>query len=114
MAESQTIYIPTPPAEDGKWMVRVDFLEGAFYRLLFKYNVRDSSWYFDIANDAGVAQVRGRRVVLGTDILAAWKTYKEVPQGVLSIVDTTGLNVEPTKDTLGDAVKLEYVTVGDE
>ncbi len=108
MSTHNTFYVPTPPAGVGLWHVRVDFLSGSFYRLLFRTNARDDSYYFDLADDSGVAQVRHRRIVLANDILAPWRKYRDTPQGILSVVDLTGTGNEPTFETLGIGVKLRY------
>lgn len=102
--------IPTPPLGSNRYLVRVEF-EGVFYRILYRYNIRDDFWYTDWADDAGVAQVRGVRMVLNTDILAPYKTLS-VPPGSVNVVDTTGANLEMTRDEIGGRVKVEYVASG--
>ena len=104
-----TFDVPTPPEGVAKWQVRVE-LDGTFYRLLYKWNVRDLSWYMDIADDTGTALVRSRRIVLASDILRPFR-YKAVPQGTLSIVDTTGEHKEATLEDLGDRVLVRYTEV---
>ena len=101
-----TFNIPVPPEGVAKWQVRVDF-EGTFYRILYKRNVRNDSWYFDLGDDSGVALVRSRRIVLASDILRDFR-HRTIPQGVFSIIDTTGEHKEPTFEDLGERVLFQY------
>jgi len=104
-----TLAIPTPPASSFGFLVRVN-LEGVFYRLQFKWNGRDESWYLDIGDDGGNATVRNLRLVIGDDILAPHKSIAaaKCPQGNLRVVDTEASGVEAERDELGGRVLLLY------
>lgn len=104
-----TFDIPTPPEGVAKWQVRAEF-EDTFHRILYKWNVRNLSWYFDLADDTGVALVRSRRIVLASDILREFR-HRAIPQGVFSIVDTSGEHREPTLNDFGDRVLFRYTEV---
>jgi len=105
-----TLNIPTPAPGVGKHFVRVDLEPNIFWRIIYRYSGRDGTWYFDLASDAGIALVRNRRLVLGVDMLAQSR-HLAIPQGVFSLVDTTGENLQPLKDELGDRVKFRYTQV---
>jgi len=102
-----TYNVPTPPIGVTKWHVRVSLPEGGFIRILYAWNERDGSWYASFANDASVLQIASRRLVLGSDLLRAFR-HREIPQGRLDLIDTTGANEQPLRDDLGDRVKLQY------
>lgn len=99
--------IPTPPDGVHKWLLRREF-EGAFFRLFFRFNLRNGFWHVDFANDSNIAQVFGVKMNLGTDKLRQYKSYLALPQGILSVVDSTGTGTEPTLQTFGPLVNLKY------
>jgi len=101
-----THIIPTPPVGRFRWMLRREF-EGRFYRLLFRWNRRAGFWFVDFGTDRNTALVRSAKMNLRSDILAPYK-YRDVPQGILSVVDSSGDNVEPTLADFGTRVVLEY------
>lgn len=101
-----TFDIPTPPIGVGKWQTRAEF-EGTFFRILYKWNVRNLSWYIDFADDTGTALIRSRRIVLAADIFRPFR-HRAIPQGIFSIVDTSGEHREPTLEDLGDRVLFRY------
>lgn len=101
--------LPTPPDGLFGFTFRIA-LDGTFYRMQYKWNIRDNSWYLDIGNDAGVATVRNLRMVIGTDILEPNRAQGSelVPQGTLSVVDTTNSGVEAEREELGGRVLVTY------
>ena len=105
--------MPTPPLGDFIFPFRID-LDGTFYRLQYRWNPRDSSWYLDVATDAGVSTARGLRLVIGTDILAAHQSQgvDNIPQGVLSVVDTSGNGIEAERADIGVRVIVTYEGTG--
>jgi len=100
------VTIETPPAGVWRWLLRRQ-LDGRNYRFLYRYNVRAGAWYLDIAGDDGVAAVRGMKMNLGTDKLAPFK-YKNIPQGSLDVVDSSGEGIEPDLQAFGERVLVEY------
>lgn len=98
--------IPTPPAGVYRWELRREF-EGVFYKLMFRWNLRAGAWFIDFADANGTAQVRGVKMNLGVDKLSAHK-YLAVPQGELDVIDSTGTSTEPTLDSFGSEVVLQY------
>lgn len=105
------IIIPVPPIGIYRWILEQE-LDGLLYRLFFKWNVRAGAWFIDFGNTNNVAQVRNIKVNLAIDKLAPYK-YKDVPQGILSIVDSTGQGKEPTLDDFGSRVQIIYTPVAD-
>lgn len=101
------VKLNTPPPGAFRWLLRQE-LDGKFYRLLFRWNMRAGAWFVDVAGDDGRAQVRGVKMCLGTDKLRAHK-YREVPPGDLRVVDSTGTGNEPTWADFGSRVMVEYV-----
>ena len=101
------VKLETPPLGVFRWVLRKQ-LDGVFYRFLYRWNLRAGAWYLDIGNDSGQAQVRGVKVCLGADKLRAYK-YRDVPQGDLRVIDSTGTGTEPTWRDLGERVVIEYV-----
>lgn len=99
--------IPTPPVGVHQWLLRREF-EGEFFRLFFKFNLRDGFWHVDFASDSNIAQVFGIKMNLGVNKLAQYKTYLALPQGVLSVVDSTSTGTEPILQTFGTIVNLKY------
>ena len=96
-----------PPIGVYQWILRREF-DDAFYRLRFRWNLIVQAWYMDVANSANVRQVYGIRLGTGTDKLRAFKA-RDVPQGTLNVVDSTGQGVQPTLENFGKTVILKYV-----
>jgi len=87
-------------------------LEGVFYRFFYLWNRRAGAWYLDMGNDEHVSQVRGVKLNLGIDKLEAFKT-KNVPPGSLNIVDSSETHTEPTLESFGSTVLVEYIERGE-
>jgi hypothetical protein len=98
--------VPTPPIGHFNWVFRGEF-DGTFYRLRYRYIFRSGFWFLDIANDQSVAQVRGLKMCLSTDILDSFK-HLEVPPGTLSVIDTSQSHTEAARDDFGGRVRLDY------
>ncbi len=77
-------------------------LEGIVYKFRFNYNRRADSWVMFIGDE-----LSGVRVVGGIDLLKQYH-HLDVPPGELTILDLDGLGREPTKDTWGDRIILQY------
>ena len=103
------VIIPTPPAGVYRFLLRRQF-DRVFFRILYRWNIRAGAWYLDIANDLNVAQARGVKLNLGKDKFQPYR-YKDVPQGQFDIVDSTNTHTEPTLDTFGGIVEVQYTEV---
>lgn len=99
--------IPVPPVGVYQWLLRREF-DTEFFRFRFRWNDIVQAWYIDIANGANVRQVYGIRLGTGTDKLRAFKA-RDVPQGTLNVVDSTGEGVQPTLENFGKTVLLKYI-----
>lgn len=83
-------------------------LEGVTYGFTFRWNGRDSAWYFDLSDSDGNPLLSGRKVVLGAFLLARFRT-PGLPPGEMQAVDTSGANVDAGLDELGARVQLLYI-----
>lgn len=86
-------------------------LEGRSYIFRFRFNVRDGCWYFDLSTAEGVSLRAGVRVVLETPLLRGVST--ELPPGQLFASDSTGKQVPPGADDLGQRVQVYYLTAAE-
>ena len=106
------IDIATPPVGVYRWLLRQRF-DGRFFRLFYKWNPRIGFWMVDVANDTNEAQIRNVKMCLGQDKLRIYK-YRDVPQGELSVVDSTGTGTEPTLEDFGGRVMVQYTEFVDD
>jgi hypothetical protein len=88
-------------------------LENITYAFDFRWNWRDSGWYFNLLDGEGVLLVAGVRVVLNTSLLKSFRKSGVVPPGALVAVDTGGQELEAGQDDFGSRVKLYYFTEAD-
>jgi hypothetical protein len=88
-------------------------LDGAVWRLTFRWNAREQAWYFDLADGADVLQLSSRKVVLNRPLLSRYRTRATLPAGELVAVDTSNTNAAPGLGELGGRVVLYYVDVDD-
>lgn len=57
-------------------------LDGGRYRIVYKTNKQEGSWYFDLYDANGAPLVLGLGLVAGVDLLWPYR-YRDVPPGVL-------------------------------
>jgi len=79
-------------------------LEGVTYRLLLRWNVRDSYWYLTIRTIEDVEILPSRRLVPGSRLLRYEADYTTRPPGELIVYGGT-----PDRDSLGKSVNLVYL-----
>lgn len=73
------------------------------------YNIRDESWYVDIANNDGVKLLEGKRVVLYSNLLRG--VVDELSsEGVLMAINTAKIVNEITRDNMGIDINLFFIT----
>ena len=91
------------------WNQQVD-LEDTTYTFTFRWNDRESAWYFDIDEQDGSAIVRGQKILPFVDLLTRWADSR-LPTGKL-LVDAVDSNERPTRESLfnGD-VSLIYFSL---
>lgn len=101
--------LPAPGVDDFEVIYRIE-LDGTFFRFQFRWNPRDNSWYLDIGGDDGLAVVRNIRMVIAGGITDPYKALA-IPQGDMSVVDTTETGVEAERIEFGDRIQLRYTEV---
>jgi len=87
-------------------------LDGVNYTLQFRWNLRENAWYMDVLNEAGDTVLIGGIAIVVSYPLASQFTGRS-PPGIFAATDTTGENVDPGINDLGDRVKLFYVTAAE-
>lgn len=105
-----TLVLPMPtPFEFGRFY-RI-LLDGDFFSFTFIWNARHDSWQLTIGSGDNVDVVRNLRMVVLEDILRPYRALG-VPQGTLSVVDTSGQQRDPGERVeFGDRVQLQYTEV---
>ena len=83
-------------------------LSGGLFVFNFTFNANENKWYFDVLKNS-VHVVSGVKLVTGEDILSQFRAY-DIPEGVVSIVDVTGLYADPDDLNFGESVFLRYET----
>lgn len=87
-------------------------LDGVTYTLEFRWNVRAAAWFMTVLDEqAETVLMAGLKLVLGA-FIGLEQTGRQ-PPGVFLMLDTSGTNVDPGVDDLGDRVRLEYLTAAD-
>jgi len=81
-------------------------LDGQVYDLTFHYNAREDRWYLRVSRNNTIV-VDGVKLVHGTDLLSQYRAY-DVPAGILSIVDSSGLFNDPSSSEFGNTIQLQY------
>lgn len=87
-------------------------LEGVIYTLVFRWNVREASWYMQIQDAQGNALCGGYKIVVGFPIAARSRVAGK-PPGFFWAFDSTGEDRPPAIDELGERVRLVYFTAGE-
>ena len=95
-----------PTRTDPRYSIEVE-LDGTNFVLEFEWNDRAASWFLDVRDEARVLLLAGVRVVVGFPLIARYRDPK-LPKGDLSAVDTSGLDLDPALEDLGDRVLLIY------
>jgi hypothetical protein len=85
-------------------------LDGVAYRFRFKFNARDSAWYFDLYDAiAGTLLRAGLRVVTGWDPLRLFQGDGK-PTGNLIVISQGANDIEADAvEKLGNDVLITYV-----
>lgn len=87
-------------------------LEAVNYTLLFRWNLRESSWYMDIYDEQGVTLIVAGLKLVADSLLGIVRTGRK-PPGAFIALDTSGLGVDPGLNDLGVRVKLLYYTLAE-
>lgn len=87
-------------------------LSGRDYLLTFAWNLRESAWYLDIADQDGVVLAASLKLTVDYPLLKR-ATDPRLPAGTLMPLDTSGAGIDPGLDDLGTRVLLSYLEPGD-
>ena len=83
-------------------------LDGVIFRFKFKYNSRESTWYYSIYDAANVLLRAGLKVVNEWSLLRLWTAGTGRPAGDIISVNLGNVPNPPTLDQLGEDVVLTY------
>jgi hypothetical protein len=99
-----------PAFEDPFYSMSVA-LEGRQYIFEFRYNQRETAWYFSVALENGTPLIAGVKVVCGVNLLKRAADVR-LPPGLLSAVWNGDDDSPPTLTELGEdkRVTLTYIT----
>lgn len=82
-------------------------LDGTEFRLEFRFNPRDDSWYMTMRDTDDVVLRAGIRVVRSWDLLRLWAEATR-PDGQILSIDQGVISAPPTLNQLGKDVLLLY------
>jgi hypothetical protein len=102
------LIIPTMNAQTYGNFSQTVSLDGIDYQLQYKYNDRESFWYFNLLD------TEDNPIKTGIKIVSNWPFLRNVvnttrPGGELIGVDTRQPPLDPGFDDLGFAVKMGYI-----
>jgi hypothetical protein len=97
--------IPTP--RNSRLYREVVELEGREYVLHLDWSERDESWYLSIYDQDEVPLALGLRLLVGHPLLKG-QTNPKLPPGFMTVVDSTGLDVDPGLTDIGTRAFLVY------
>ena len=92
--------------ESSLFSIRV-VLDRTPFRLTFKFNSRQSSWYFDLFDDGGAILRAGIRIVADSILLSRMRTSIR-PRGDFAVIDTNNTQQDPGRNTFGDEMPMYY------
>lgn len=84
-------------------------LDGKLFKLQFKFNNRDESWYFSILDTNDNHLRSGIKIVSDWSLLRLWQQIDLKPAGEIIAVAETGINRPALIDELGEKVILTYL-----
>lgn len=82
-------------------------LEGAQYRLDFRYNERMGKWFLKISDPTGVELMGAVPITASCPLFNRFRRAN-LPPGTLVAFDSSGKNQDPGRFDLGDRVRLIY------
>jgi len=106
-------YLEVPLRTDIYAYTQKTTIEGAVYTLGLRYNARMERWVLDVMNAAGEMLLAGVKLLINYPLTHRFVgSIEGLPEGHFMIVDETGQERNPTRDDLGDDIKLIYVETG--
>ena len=84
------------------------------YRLLIAYNTRMARWVLSVFTTEGTELATGIPLVTGQPLFQRWGGVGELPRdGFVMLIDGTGDDAEPVKESIGDTHRLLYIPLED-
>ena len=83
-------------------------LDGVPYVFGFIWNTRDSAWSMSISRE-GLVLLASIKVVDNFELISRYVNTL-LPKGEILTLDLQGIQQNPNRDQLGNAVKIAYVT----
>lgn len=87
-------------------------LDELTYTLEFRWNGRDSAWYMDVRDENGEPIQNGVKVVVDMP-LGKRTRNQDFPKGYFFAVDSSGEQLDPGLEDLGDRVQIYYFEESD-
>lgn len=100
------------PTSTDPLFSQVTTLAGRDYILTFAWNLRESAWYLDIADQDGVVLAASLKLTVNYPLLAR-RTDPRLPAGVIYPLDRSGAGIDPGLDDLGTRVVLMFIELSD-
>lgn len=91
---------------------QVTTLSGTDYALTFAWNLRESKWYMDIADQDGNVLAGSLKVTVNYPMLRR-STNPLLPAGVIIPIDSSGSGEDPGLGDFGTRVLMVYFEPGD-
>lgn len=88
-------------------------LELQVYGFKFEWNQRYERWSMSLYDSNDQPLIQAVPVMSGPDVLEQY-VYDGMPPGKLVFADTSGENIDPGRQDLGDRVRLFYITSDDD
>jgi len=83
-------------------------LEGNLYNWKIRYNERMGRWLMDILDENKITLIAGIPIQTRFSLLSRFKN-PDLPPGYFIAVDESGENKQPSREDLGNDVKLFYI-----
>jgi len=87
-------------------------LDGINYTISLKFNDRMNKWMITLGDSEGNDIVSNVPVVVNWPLFDRFR-FDGIPPGTVYAYDTSGQNLDPERDELGDRVRLFYLPVAD-
>lgn len=103
----QSIEVRPPGSIKQSLKTRAE-LDGVDYVLLFYFCAVGQRWYMDLLRSDETAICRGRKMVLGVDLIWGFHGYEGAPPGALVVLDRSGADQEADLEGFDERCQLIY------
>ena len=86
-------------------------LEDDTYDFRFRWNSREEAWYCYLGLTGGTPRVKFKMVV-GMDLLNAYRAYEDIPSGALYMIDLDQIYGRPGRNNVGQASRFRILYIG--